>query len=466
MKKFWLILIAFLTIGSQFGWSQAKGSATVYVMASSKTDADNGCEFYVAVNRTYAGVLKPKQYVCLKLKEGTCHFRIYSNRMKTGVPISNCTYEVAKKHGLYMHYDNLQVEPFKTYYLDVTEGNCELISQTAYEKTVSRRKFKAGGTYDLTNVNNASFVKDDFAAFAQKAGSTAMPTTTTVAAQPTPEPTPVTTPAPATPKPTPKPALKPDIDMNIYESDTKSTDTYVLIIANEKYEFLDKVNYAANDGKIFREYCRKTLGVPEKQIFYYENATFGKMEDGVSRLTYCLNNFSGAKAIVYYCGHGIPDEKSGEPYLIPTDGKGTNSRTLYSLTELYRTLAATPAQCVTYFMDACFTGANKEGSMLVAARGVARAPQKETLAGNTVVFSASSGDETAMTLKDQNHGLFTYYLLRKISETRGDVTYGELAEYINQNVKKDAFLINEKPQTPVVATSPAVVGTWQTMKLK
>ena len=104
--------------------------------------------------------------------------------------------------------------------------------------------------------------------------------------------------------------------------------------------------------------------------------------------------------------------------------------------------------------------------MLVAARGVARAPEKETLSGKTVVFSASSGDETAMTLDKEGHGLFTYYLLKKLQETAGDVTYGDLADYLNQHVKKDAFLINEKPQTPVVATSPAIMNTWKQMTFK
>lgn len=256
------------------------------------------------------------------------------------------------------------------------------------------------------------------------------------------------------------------IDSNIPIAKTNTNNTYVLIIVNETYSFLDKVNYATNDGKIFKEYCIKTLGIPEKQIFLYENASYGLIADGVSKLTYCLDNFENSKAIVYYCGHGIPDEKTGQAYLIPVDGKGTNMTTCYSLKNLYKTLAATKAESITYFMDACFTGANKDGSMLVAARGVAREPVKETLAGKTVVFSASSGDETAMTLEEQGHGLFTYYLLKKLQETEGNVTYGELADYINKNVKKDAFLINEKPQTPVVATSPAVQNTWKNMKLK
>ena len=257
-----------------------------------------------------------------------------------------------------------------------------------------------------------------------------------------------------------------DVDQNIPQSDTILEDTYALIIANEAYQFVDDVNFAAHDGEVFKEYCVKTLGIPERQIRYCANASYGVISDGVDWLKYALNNFEGSKAIVYYCGHGIPDEKTGDTYIIPIDGKGTNTTTCYSLHTLYTTLANTNASNITYFMDACFTGANKEGSMLVAARGVAREAKKEVLAGKAVVFSASSGDETAMTYPEKGHGLFTYFLLKKLQETQGNVSYSDLADYINKNVKKEAFLINEKPQTPVVATSIAASGTWETMTLK
>lgn len=256
-----------------------------------------------------------------------------------------------------------------------------------------------------------------------------------------------------------------DVDKDIPITKQKQENTYALIIANEEYQFVDNVNYASYDGETFKEYCIKTLGIPERQVRYCSNASYGIISGAVDWLSYALNNFEGSRAIVYYCGHGIPDEKTGEAFIVPVDGKGTNTTTCYSLNTLYKTLAATKATSITYFMDACFTGANKEGSMLVAARGVAREPKKETIAGNAVVFSASSGDETAMTYEEKQHGLFTYYLLKKLQETSGNVTYNELADYISKNVKKDAFLLNEKPQTPVVATSPAVSSSWKNMKL-
>ena len=56
-------------------------------------------------------------------------------------------------------------------------------------------------------------------------------------------------------------------------------------------------------------------------------------------------------------------------------------------------------------------------------------------------------------------------LLKKLQETKGDVSYGELADYIRENVKKEAFLTNEKPQNPVIATSEASTATWRNMKM-
>lgn len=129
-------------------------------------------------------------------------------------------------------------------------------------------------------------------------------------------------------------------------------------------------------------------------------------------------------------------------------------------------MAQSQATSVTYFLDACFSGADREGSMLVAARGIAREAKREKLEGRTVVFSAASGDETAMPFEDKSHGLFTYYLLKKLQETKGQVNYGELAEYLKDNVRKEAFLTNEKLQTPVIATSAEMQSAWKSMTLK
>ena len=261
------------------------------------------------------------------------------------------------------------------------------------------------------------------------------------------------------------PVIASDVD-KAPVTNVKSPNTFVLIIANEHYTFVDNVDYAIHDGEVFKEYCIKTLGVPEKQVWFYKDASAGIISGGVGKMVQAMSLFENSKAIVYYCGHGIPDEHTGDAYIVPTDGNGKNLATCYSLNKLYTTLAASNASSVTYFMDACFSGANKEGSMLVAARGVAREAKKETLKGNTVVFSAASGDETAMTYKEKGHGLFTYFLLKKLQETNGDVSYGDLDKYIKDNVKRESFLTNEKVQTPTTNVSENAVNSWRNMRLK
>ena len=85
--------------------------------------------------------------------------------------------------------------------------------------------------------------------------------------------------------------------------------------------------------------------------------------------------------------------------------------------------------------------------------------------GNTLVFSAAQGDETAYSYPEKGHGLFTYYLLKKIHDTEGDVTLGELSDYVSTQVKRQSVIVNRKSQTPVAMPSPTFSVNWREMKL-
>ena len=168
-------------------------------------------------------------------------------------------------------------------------------------------------------------------------------------------------------------------------------------------------------------------------------------------------------------GHGIPDETTGEAYLLPNDGSGQNLKTAFSLKTFYDELGRLNAKSVTVFLDACFSGAQRGEGMLMAARGVAIAPREETpQQGNTIVFSAASGKETAWPYNEKGHGLFTYFLLKKLRESNGEATLGELDSYIQKYVKRSIMDLgyDAKMQTPKATASPALANSWRTMKLK
>jgi len=258
-----------------------------------------------------------------------------------------------------------------------------------------------------------------------------------------------------------------DVAKNIPTTNIKNDKTFAVIIANENYRREAQVIFAKNDGEIFKKYCIQTLGLPEKNVHYTTDATLNEMRGEINWITNVANAFNGeANIIFYYAGHGIPDESSRTAYLLPVDGYGSDVTTGYKLDDLYTKLGAVPAKSVIVFMDACFSGAQRSGEMLASARGVRITAKSGAPTGNMVVFSAAQGDETAYPYHEKGHGLFTYFLLKKLQETEGNVTLGELDNYITANVKQESIVVNRKTQTPTVTASAAMGDSWRELKLK
>lgn len=257
------------------------------------------------------------------------------------------------------------------------------------------------------------------------------------------------------------------VDKDIPSTNASNPNTFVIIFANEDYKNVASVPFAKNDGTTFQKYCQKTLGIPASNIHYVENASFNDIRIQLAWLKDVCDAFEGnASVIVYYAGHGIPDEATKSAYLLPVDGDGRYVQSAYKIDEFYQKLGAMKAQSVTVFMDACFSGSKREEGMLASARGVALKVKSGEPQGNMVVFSAAQGDETAYPNNDEQHGMFTYYLLKKLQETKGDVTLQDLGSYITTNVRQQSIVKNGKSQTPCVIPSASLGTEWQSWKLK
>ena len=199
-------------------------------------------------------------------------------------------------------------------------------------------------------------------------------------------------------------------------------------------------------------------------MFFLTNATAGTMHQEIDLITKIINKVGRkAELIVYYAGHGYSDELTKVPYLIPVDVSASNLSTAIKLDDLYQKLANTNASKITIFLDACFTGGGRN-SGLVASRGVKVKPKEGVLDGNIVVFSASSAEESSLPYHDEGHGVFTYFLLKKFQESEGNVTLGELSEYLDENVSIKSLRVNQKEQNPTVNTSEKVINDWRNWK--
>jgi hypothetical protein len=264
-----------------------------------------------------------------------------------------------------------------------------------------------------------------------------------------------------------------DVDINIPIEKTTNIHSYSLIIGNEDYasyqtDLNSEVNvaFAVNDATTFKKYCTSALGIPEGNIRFLKNATTGQMRQSIAWINKIIEKEGGdAEVIVYYAGHGMPDEQTHESYIIPVDVSGTDLQSAIKLNDLYSKLSEFPSKKVTVFLDACFSGGGR-GQGLIAARGVKVKPKKDQLNGNIVVFTSSSGEQSSLPYKEKQHGIFTYYLLKKLQASGGTVNYNELYSYIKKEVDLNCVKINNKEQTPDLLVPGNLTNKWMNWKLK
>lgn len=262
----------------------------------------------------------------------------------------------------------------------------------------------------------------------------------------------------------------PDVDQDIPICPSIDNKRFAVIIANEEYQEsgISNIKFAKNDGKIFKEYCKNTLGIPEKNIRYVENATLNQIRSSIRWANERASAYDGeAKIVFYYTGHGVPNEETNNSFLLPVDGIANDTGSAYSLDELYKQLGEMPAKQTLVFLDACFSGTSKEGNLIFAdTKGVAIVAKPATLRGNMIVLSAAQGNETAFSYKKKKHSLFSYFLFKKLKETKGNVTIDELGTYINKNVRQQSISEMGRIQTPTLKVSEFLFEDWRSLKLR
>jgi hypothetical protein len=259
-----------------------------------------------------------------------------------------------------------------------------------------------------------------------------------------------------------------DIDIEIPEIGTSNPNKFALIIGNEDYSTFQtslktesNVEFAIHDAEIFREYALKIIGIPIDNIIMVTNAKAIEMHQAIDQTVNIVKNMQGkAELYVYYAGHGFPDEQTKEPYLIPVDVTGTGLQFAIKQTDFFKKITEYPTKRVVVFLDACFSGGGRNQG-LVASRGVKIKPKENVLKGNLVVFSASSGEQSSLPYKEKQHGLFTYFLLKKLKETQGDINFKDLSDYLTFEIPIRSVMINNKEQNPQTRVSYELGDSWK-----
>ena len=96
-------------------------------------------------------------------------------------------------------------------------------------------------------------------------------------------------------------------------------------------------------SEVRKEYAMDVLGIPADNILFELNAEMMTMNRAINKMSLVIKNAgSEAEVFVYYAGHGFPDKKTKEPYLIPVNVSGTDLEYAIKLKELMTALQNIP----------------------------------------------------------------------------------------------------------------------------
>jgi hypothetical protein len=237
----------------------------------------------------------------------------------------------------------------------------------------------------------------------------------------------------------------------------QNKNAYAIVIGIEQYrQKLPRADFATQDAKTVADYLTKALGYPEENVITLTNDHASNVDLVKYFEKWLPNNAeTGSTVFVYYSGHGAPNPKTGDAYLVPFDGDPSFiDETGYSLKRMYTALGKIPAKEVIVALDSCFSGSGGRSVLAKGARPLVMNLKTDAVTSNTMsVLAASSGAQISSTYDEKGHGLFTYFLLKGIKnedvvKQDGTLDVASLYDYLKPQVESIARKKYNNEQTP------------------
>jgi hypothetical protein len=251
--------------------------------------------------------------------------------------------------------------------------------------------------------------------------------------------------------------IKSDIDELPTIKTKPNRNAYAIVIGIENYrQKLPKADFATQDAQLVADYLIKAMGYPEENVITLLNDRASNVDLAKYFEKWLPNNVETSSSVfIYFSGHGAPNPRTGDAYLVPYDGDPAFiDQTGYSLKRMYEALGKLPAKEIIVALDSCFSGAGGRSVLAEGARPLVMNMQSSlVLSKNMTVMAAASGDQISSTYKDKGHGLFTYFMLKGIKnedvvKPDGSVAISDLFGYLKPQVERIARKQYNNEQTP------------------
>tara|TARA_Y100000991_G_scaffold27363_1_gene17384 strand:- start:1519 stop:3687 length:2169 start_codon:yes stop_codon:yes gene_type:complete len=215
-----------------------------------------------------------------------------------------------------------------------------------------------------------------------------------------------------------------------------------LVVGVADYEKTTGAEYADRDAQVFYDYARLKLGIPKEriQMLINDKADVVGMLSGINKWLKRSVKQGQSDVYIFFAGHGLASDDGGTAYLIPYDGAPDFlERTAISRDEVFLEVSSVNPRSVTVFLDTCYSGDTRGETRLIDGRPLNIKLQEQSLPEGFTVLTAAGGDQIAKPLKEAQHGMFSYFLMKGMegdadSNYDNAITARELHAFVKQNV--------------------------------
>ena len=216
---------------------------------------------------------------------------------------------------------------------------------------------------------------------------------------------------------------------------------YALVIGNNNYQHLEKLDAAENDAKVIADVLKNKYGFKVNLLL---NADYDTTVNSLFAITSKLKK--NDNLLIYYAGHGELDKAENRGYWLPVDASYELRSKWVSNQRIVDRVKATKAKHVLLMIDSCFSGALMRGGNLIKRdisideKYILRLKNKKTR-----LVITSGGNEPVIDSDGGSHSLFAYKLIETLKQNKDVIN----SQYLFENIRK--YVIANTDQTPELA---------------
>ncbi|MDB3895295.1 caspase family protein [Candidatus Pelagibacter sp.] len=213
---------------------------------------------------------------------------------------------------------------------------------------------------------------------------------------------------------------------------------YALVIGNNNYEYLEKLDAAENDAEVIADVLTNKYGF---EVDLLLNADYDTTVNSLFKITNKLKR--NDNLLIYYAGHGELDKAENRGYWLPVDASYELRSKWISNQRIVDRIKATKAKHVLLIADSCFSGTlMRSGTAPDVNEAVDEKYIKRLKSKKTRLVITSGGNEPVVDSDGGDHSLFALKLIDTLKNNNTVIN----SQMLFENIRR--YVVSNADQTP------------------